>query len=151
MRVKYPIDNLENRKKAMLCNVYRIQLNNLQELGYMLKHGDFSQGKMKEILERHDRNGVNFYFHVNYFCDFPCDIGVISLYKEQREYILIALDFVISYLPIEYTKEIIFSDIEFFKGTELGEDMIVTRNIAVNYIEENKEEFPEIYLELKLG
>jgi len=144
MRVKYPVDNLENRKWAMTNNIFEIRLSNLQRFGYMLKHGDFSNVD-KEVL---------FNCSPYDFCEMEYSNYDVEYCEEQRELILITIDFIINYLPIDLIGCIINDPREVYSALVYKPHAYYKqkiKNIIADYIEENKEEFPEAYLELTLG
>lgn len=148
MRIKYPIDNLENRKWAMTNNIFEIRLSNLQRFGYMLKHGDFSN-EIKEASFSDLKNCTPYDF-----CEMEYGNYDVMYYEEQKELILITIDFIINYLSIDLIGCIINDPREVYSALVYKPHAYYKqkiKNIIVEYVEENKEEFPEVYLELMLG
>jgi len=135
MRVKYPIDNLENRIELVTNSVP--SLINLGYIGYGLIHGDFTKC-YSSIL------GV---------CEFP-DYFVLrngENVNKQKKYIIAGLDFVLEYLSDEWINELIVR--MRFGNAGIGTGIWKTKveEIILNYIADNKNEFSDIYLEMMLG
>lgn len=135
MRVKYPIDHLDNRIELVADSFP--SLIYLTCIGYALIHGDFT----------------NCHFSVLGVCDYP---NYIILIKEenvnrQKDYIIIGLDFALEYLSDEWINGLIkrlhYRSID--SETKKWEAKV--KEIIVEYIADNKNEFSDIYLELMLG
>lgn len=135
MRVKYPINNLDNRIEVVANSLP--SLINLPCIGYALIHGDFTKC----------------YFGVLGVWAYPDYI--ISTKEEnvnrQKKYIITGLDFALEYLSDDWIDELIvrlrFRNTE----SELGRWKTKVKEIIFGYIADNKNEFSEIYLELMLG
>jgi len=140
MRVKYPIDNLDNRIK-LVANSYS-SLINLPLIGYALMHSDFTN----------NRSGLSS-VTIHPISDYP---DYIALREEeninkQKDYIIIGLDFALEYLNEEWINDLIRS-LRFRNGeSDFGRWRKKVKEIILGYITNNKEEFSEIYLELMLG
>lgn len=135
MRVKYPIENLENRIEVVASSLPN--LTNLSCIGYALVHCDFTKrysglfsvvAYPKYIILSEEENVII-----------------------QKDYIIVGLDFILEYLNDEWVNELIESLCFRNDESNFGRWREKVKEIILNYIADNKEEFSDVYLELILG
>lgn len=141
MRVEYPIDNLENRLDALEKIFASVSLTNAVEIGYIMKHGDFTnklnpKNSIVDTLLEIFRVPIKFVYY---------SLRATSVDEGLFYYFNIGVDFMLSYLSKE-DKNILIDEA---KGGMDSKCWGVSK--FKEYVVNNKFDFPDEYLGVMLG
>lgn len=143
MDISYPTDNINNMIKVIRGMEWAgSDLNSMVEMGYIITHGDFSDDNLVGELPP---------YNYHKFCSIPYRYmhyssgdKVGDKNEDIVHYFRLALDFIIN-----YTKEFWYKILQSFNNA-FWEDTWMRREL-IGFIEENRDKYPEQYLELKLS
>lgn len=143
MDIVYPTDNINNMIRAVKGMTWAGRdLASMVELGYIIVHGDFSDDNL---------TGKSAPYHPSQFCNVPyryINYSMGDRLSDDSEdivhYFRMALDFIIN-----YTKEFWYKILQSFNNASWENTWM--RRELIWFIEENRDEYPEQYLELKLS
>lgn len=143
MDVGYPTDNINDMIRAVKGMTWAGRdLCSMVELGYVIMHGDFSDDNLTDELPP---------YKPSQFCNVPYRYLNYSLGNSLDDnsedivhYFRVALDFIINYI-----KEFWYKILQSFNNA-FWEDTWMRREL-IGFMEENKDKYPEQYLEMKLS
>jgi len=138
MRVKYPLNNLE-RKIDLSIKDDAINYYRMSYIGYLIVYGDFTIEPIEPIAHLSDTVPDAGQYH-NKSMRFTTG----SKDEEFIEWTKIGTDFCLSYIK-KYGE--LFATLQ--EGY-LGNSALAEKNIIEEYIIDNKDEFPDAYLEMML-
>lgn len=143
MDISYPTDNVNNMIRAVKGMTWAGRdLATMVELGYIIVHGDFSDDNLTGKIAP---------YHRSQFCKVPYRYINYSmgnrLSGDKNEdivhYFRLALDFIIN-----YTKEFWCKILQSFNNASWENTWM--RREFIRFMEENRDKYPEQYLEIML-